>query len=108
MSRAPTRVVVALGLLVGLALGPACAQRDDQVVILVAASLVDVAAELVDAWGGDAVGFAGQVLSGADSLEDDARTVLAKVSSRAFVTFLRSPNATEIWRSHGFVPITDP
>lgn len=261
MSPASTRVVVALGLLLGLAGGPACDQRDDQVVILVAASLADVAADLVDAWGGDAVtseggsqvlatqvragapadlllsadpsiagsladdgfagpptpvarnglavvaragsdvdavtdlaatglrvvladeavplggytrqalaalerdgtapdGFARQVLTGADSLEDDARTVLAKVSSgeadaaivyrtdataaeragadvrtiawppeadvtatytaqvlhdagnpgpaQTFVTFLRSRDATEIWRSHGFVPINDP
>lgn len=261
MSRASTRVVVALGLLGSLALGPACDQRDDQLVILVASSLADVSAALVDAWGGDAVtseggsqvlaaqvradaladlllsadpaiaaslagdglagpptpvarnglavvaragssvddvtdlatmglqvvladeavplgdytrqalaalerdgpappGFARQVLRGADSLEDDARTVLAKVSSgeadaaivyrtdaaaaeragadvrtitwppeadaaatytaqvltggvnsdsaETFMTFLRSSDATDIWRAHGFAPITDP
>ena len=260
MSRASTRVVVALGLLVSVTGGPACDQREDQLVILVASSLADVAPQLVEAWGGDAVtseggsqvlatqvragapadlllsadpsiaasladdglagpptpvarnglavvtragsnvdevtdlattglrvvladeavplgrytrealvalegdgraprGFARQVLTGADSLEDDARTVLAKVSSgeadaaivyrtdataaeraganvrtiewpseadvaatytaqvlddaanrgpaEAFATFLRSPDAAETWRSHGFVPVTD-
>lgn len=102
--------------------------------------------------------FATDVLEGADSFEDDARTVLAKVTtgeadaaivyrtdaaaagrtdpdvrtiawpSEADVTatytaqvvdsgtasaadlqdFLQSPQAAEIWRAHGFVPVTDP